>query len=530
MRRVALRSAAVLAVVATASVTTACVGGPAAPSPSASGSVPGLPAAALEVMQQPQYAEGRWLVSVQDIDSGEVLIDHDGDTMAEPGSFVKTYSAGAAWVKWGPDHTVTTPVKQNGTLTGGTLTGDLVLVGQGDLTLGGRTQPGGTVDYTNLDHNDANPLPGATLTTEDPLTGLDDLAAQVRASGITAVTGDVVVDDRLFQGELADKPISPIIVNQNLLDILVTPGAAAGDPASVALTPAVAPWTIRNEVTTVAAGEKAALKGPKVDPADPTTIVMAGTIAADSTPSLKVWEFDDPATFARTAFIEALQRAGVTVSADPVAVNPSGSLPDEAAVTALPAVAELESLPLGEEVTYVMKISYNRGAQTLICLLSAAVGDPSCESGLPEAQKIWAGAGLDTLGASLVDGSGLEGNFITPKNAVDIQTIMADRPDAERWRATLPILGVDGSLADVQVDSPAAGKVFAKTGTLLAGDSFNGRYRLVTKTLGGVMHTEGGRHLAFTVMVNQGFYDELDGVFEANDDVGAVAAAIQQAY
>lgn len=39
-----------------------------------------------------------------------------------------------------------------------------------------------------------------------------------------------------------------------------------------------------------------------------------------------------------------------------------------------------------------------------------------------------------------------------------------------------------------------------------------------------------GRHLAFTVSVNQGFYAELEGVFEANEDVGKVAAAIQQAY
>ncbi|WP_308799718.1 D-alanyl-D-alanine carboxypeptidase/D-alanyl-D-alanine endopeptidase [Agromyces silvae] len=523
------RAAGLLAVVAAVALTSGCV----ADAPTGSGSdltsVPGLPDEALEVMNQPQFESGRWLISVEDLETGETVIDLDGDKLAEPGSFVKTYSAGAAWVKWGPDHTISTPVKQSGTVTDGTLTGNLVLVGQGDLTMGGRTKADGTVDFTNLDHNDANPLPGATLTPEDPLTGLDELAEQVRASGITAVRGDVIVDDRLFVGTLERKPVTPIVINQNLLDILITPGAE-GEPATAALTPAVAPWKLDLRVETVAPGAKAGIEPPKLSPDDPNTIVVTGTIAADSDPSLKVYEFEDPATFARTAFIEALARAGVSVSADPVKRNPEESLEDAATIAGLPTVAELESLPLGEEITYVMKISYNRGAQTLICRLAADAGQTDCDAGMAVAQQIWADAGLDTLGASLIDGSGLDGNLITPENAVQIQTLMAERPDAEAWRATMPILGVDGSLADVQADSPAAGKVFAKTGTLVGGDAFNGRIRLATKTLGGVMETEDGRHLAFTIIVNDGFYDGIAGVFEANDDVGKVAALIQQAY
>ncbi|UOQ59287.1 D-alanyl-D-alanine carboxypeptidase/D-alanyl-D-alanine-endopeptidase [Leucobacter rhizosphaerae] len=491
--------------------------------------VPGLPDAALDVMNQPEFASGRWLISVQDLDTGETLIDLDGDKLAEPGSFVKTYSAGAAWVQWGPDHTVTTPVKQSGAVSGGTLAGDLVLVAQGDLTMGGRTKADGTVDFTNLDHNDANPLPGATLTTGDPLAGLDELAEQVRAAGITAVSGDVVIDDRLFTGSLDGKPVTPIVINQNILDILITPGAE-GEPATGALTPVVSPWKLDLQVETVAPGAETHISDPAVSDDDPTTIVVEGTINADSDPSLKIYELPDPATFARTAFIEALERAGVAVSVDPVRPNSDAGLGDAAAVEALPTVAELESLPLSEEATYVMKVSYNRGAQTLICRLAADAGETECGKGLAVAQQIWADAGLDTLGASLVDGSGLAGNFITPENAVEIQTIMSKRPDAEAWRDTMPILGVDGSLADVQKDSPAAGKVFAKTGTLLGSDPFNDRFRLVTKTLGGVMDTEGGRHLAFTIIVNQGFADDIQGVFQANDDVGKVAALIQQAY
>ncbi|MGZ0713121.1 D-alanyl-D-alanine carboxypeptidase/D-alanyl-D-alanine endopeptidase (plasmid) [Coraliomargarita sp. W4R53] len=518
---------AVAVAVVTASLT-ACTMDAATTAPD---SADGVPADALSVMNEDRYANSRWQIYVEDLESGDVLVDYFGDAMAEPGSFVKTYSAGAAWLKFGPDSTVTTPVKATGEVVDGTLQGDLILVGQGDLTMGGRTKPDGGVDFTNLDHNDANPIPGATLTPEDPLTGLNDLAEQVASSGIKSVSGDVIVDDRLFEGELAGEPVTPININQNIIDVLITPGAAAGEPATGELIPVVAPWTLDVDVETVEAGGETALDNP-VDTGD-GKLSITGTIAADADPTLKVFVFDDPATFARTAFIEALQRAGVSVSADPISSNPDAALPDEDKVADLATVAELESLPLSEEVKYVMKISYNRGAQTLICRLAADSGSTDCDDGMAVAGEIWRDAGLDTTGASLVDGSGLDGNFVTAKNAAQVQRLLTERPDRELWRDTLPIMGVDGSLTTVQADSESAGKVFAKTGTLVAGDAFNGRLRIVTKTLGGVMDAESGRTLLFTVIMNNSFasYDTfIDVVFQANDDVGAIAAAIQQAY
>ena len=490
-------------------------------------SVDGLPDSALEVMNQDRYEHATWSIAVTDLETGEELIDLGADRMVEPGSFVKTYSAGAAWLEWGPDHTITTPVKRTGEVAAGVLGGDLVLVGMGDLTMGGRTKDDGTVDFANLDHNDANFLPGSALTPENPLAGLDDLAAQVKASGIDSVAGDVVIDDRLFTGTLGGEAVTPIIINQNLVDITVS-ATADGEPATAELTPAVAGWTVSSTVETVEAGGETdiTVEDSTIDGA----VVISGTIAADSGPQLKVYPFDDPAAFARTAFIEALVRAGVAIGTDPVSTNPVETLPAREEVDAMPSVAELESLPLEEEATYVMKISYNRGAQTLICRLAVERGETDCNKGMPIAGEIWKEAGLDVTGASLIDGSGLEGNYVTPANALQIQTLMAERPDAERWKATMPVLGVDGSLSLVQADSPAAGKVFAKTGTLLNFDSFNQRFRLSTKTLGGVMETASGRDLAFTIIVTQGFFPSPAGILDANEDVGAVAAIIQQAY
>jgi serine-type D-Ala-D-Ala carboxypeptidase/endopeptidase (penicillin-binding protein 4) len=259
-------------------------------------------------------------------------------------------------------------------------------------------------------------------------------------------------------------------------------------------------------------------------------VVLAGTIAADSGTVINTYAFADPARFARTAFIEALRRAGVSVTANPIAENDVAALPAKAAVGTLPAVASLKSLPLSEEARYVLKVSYNRGAQTFICRLAVAAGSTDCADGLAEAARIWKNAGLDTKGAVLIDGSGLPGNLITADNEVALQRIMGKRPDAKAWQATLPILGKDGSLAMVQPDSPAAGKVHAKTGTLGQGDIFNNRLLLPTKALGGYIEAASGRRLAFTIIVTNGVFSDIEGVFAANDDVGKIAALIQQAY
>jgi D-alanyl-D-alanine carboxypeptidase/D-alanyl-D-alanine-endopeptidase (penicillin-binding protein 4) len=44
------------------------------------------------------------------------------------------------------------------------------------------------------------------------------------------------------------------------------------------------------------------------------------------------------------------------------------------------------------------------------------------------------------------------------------------------------------------------------------------------------MEAESGRNLAFVIIMNQGFASDINGVFTANNDMGAVVAAIQQAY
>ena len=489
--------------------------------------IPGLPASVLPVMNSTAYANAIWGVSVDDALTGESLVAHNADYLLEPASVTKTISSAGAWLQFGPTSRIVTPVVRTGPVSSGTLRGDLVLVAKGDITMGGQTAADGSVVFANLDHNDANDIPGAVLADNDPMAGLDTLAQQVRRSGIRSVGGDVVIDDRLFRTEDLgfNGPVSPIVINNNLIDVVVSP-TSSGRPARISTRALVAPWKVRNNVRTVKSGGSSDVRIS----GSGTTLMVTGTIAVGSPPILRVWQMDDPAAFARTAFIEALERAGVTVAASPVGANPVSTLGTRRSVARRPVVARLTGLPLSEQATYVLKVSYNRGAQTFVCLLAVTAGSRDCDAGFPVLADRLRSIGVNPRGVVQVDGSGLPGNYASTGALTSLMTAFAARPDWALWRDALPIMGVDGSLEMVQKDNPAAGHVFAKTGTLAGGDLLNGRLRLGSKALGGYVQAKSGRWLSMAIIVNQSVFDDIFGVFAANDDVGKVASAIWDSY
>src|SRR2546430_16899502 len=82
---------------------------------------------------------------------------------------------------------------------------------------------------------------------------------------------------------------------------------------------------------------------------------------------------------------------------------------------------------------------------------------------------------------------------------------MSKQKDFQIFYDALPILGRDGTLFDIQLQSPAAGKVHAKTGTFSAYDPLNRRLLVTGKGLAGYMTTHTGAPLAFPIFINNGF-------------------------
>ena len=75
----------------------------------------------------------------------------------------------------------------------------------------------------------------------DPLQVLRSLARQVAAAGVKRVAGRVLVDATLFPEGTKEGGsgvvISPIAVNDNVIDVVVTPGTEPGKPASLQVVP-----------------------------------------------------------------------------------------------------------------------------------------------------------------------------------------------------------------------------------------------------------------------------------------------------
>ena len=482
------------------------------------------------ITAHPRYAHASWGLIVVDPSTGTSLYEKNADEMFVPGSTTKLMTGGAVIEALGADHRFVTPVyAMAGTDASGTMNGDLVLVATGDLTMGGRTLPDGTIAYTNIDHGDANALGGAILAPTDPVAGLNELASKVKASGITRVS-DVIIDDRLFSFADPGKDfvISPIMVNDNLVDITITPGSP-GTNASLAMRPETAAYRLENRVTTGPAGTPLAVSIAE-KPAG--TILVSGTIAANAGPVNQTCSVKTPATFARTLFIEALEREGVAVDAGTTGDNPAARLPAAGGYAGARKVADLTSPPLTEDVKLTLKVSQNMHADTYIMLVAAASDKTDFYEGMQAEGKILKNLGLDTRSMSLADGEGGDSaDLFSPRSAAQFLTIMTRRPYAERYVKALPVLGVDGSLATAcTAGNPACGHVYAKTGTRAGYNPLNDEGILFTKSLAGYVDTKSGKRLVFAVFVNNVPYADVQDMMTAGNDLGSIAGLVYSHY
>ncbi len=489
----------------------------------------GLPQGISKIITDPLYKGSYWGILVKDLESGEIVYQLNMDKLFVPASTTKLFTLSAALDTFGPDYRFQTPIYRRGKVDSeGTLHGDLILVASGDVTMGGRTIADDKIAYTNMDHTDAG-MDGifeAILTATNPLAGLNELARQVVGSGIRYVKGDVIIDNRLFETIAPSAGIArtPMIINDNLIDFIIR-SAKLDESASVDYRPRTIAYQVEAEVDTVSSD-----KEPQIEITSPSAgrIVVRGQVPEGYQAVIRVYGVEDSASFARTLLIEALERQGIEVEASPLGINPSDKLPESGTYKETERIALFVSPPFKELVKLILKVSHNLGANVTPLLIAAKNGKKTLEEALAIEGDIFRKMGIETESISISDGAGGDrADLISPAAVVELLSFMHKSPYFQYLHNALPILGVDGSLTHFAApDNAARGKVFAKTGTLIAGNLLNDRPIMLAKGLAGYMTTARGRQLAFALYVNNTPMRTVDDLGRIGSDQGRICEVI----
>jgi D-alanyl-D-alanine carboxypeptidase/D-alanyl-D-alanine-endopeptidase (penicillin-binding protein 4) len=181
------------------------------------------------------------------------------------------------------------------------------------------------------------------------------------------------------------------------------------------------------------------------------------------------------------------------------------------------------SPPVAEDILLTNKLSQNLHAEMMIRNIARTKECmPQAANGVQWVRHFLYYAGIDKDDFVFYDGSGLSGyDLVTPRAVAKLLSFAAHDPKTGAaqpwfadWKASLPIGGVDGTLADRFTAAPLKGHVFAKTGTHSEG-----------RALSGYLECASGQTVIFSILVDH----HLPGDDADRDAMDKIVAAIAAA-
>ena len=411
-----------------------------------------------------------WGVVVREA-GGAPLYERNPRRLLHPASTMKLVTLAAAADRLGWDFRFETTLRATTPLeAGGVIRGDLVVTGSGDPSISRR-------------HGGAATLAG--------------WARRLWQLGVRRIEGRVIGDGAAFGGttlgsgwqwdDLAASfaaPVSALSYNENTVELLVAPGAVEGARASVTFADSGGDIPFTNAIRTVAGKSARRLsleRGP-----NGTVVVLSGEVPIGYAPFKVYLAVADPPLYFARAVRDALVARGIAVvgEARSAGTDPPGPFAPTAGV-----LLRHESPPLGELAATLMKVSQNLYAELLLHAIGSQMQAPPAEA----LATVLAGWGVGADGLIVADGSGLSRyDLVTAATLDTVLTRMFQGSAArEAWLASLPIAGVDGTLQRRMKDTPAEGRVFAKTGSIA-----------YVRGLAGYAQALDGRWIQFAILAN----------------------------
>jgi PBP4 family serine-type D-alanyl-D-alanine carboxypeptidase len=458
-----------------------------------------------KILARPEFRHATFGIEFYSLDQKKPVFTQNADKFFIAASTTKLITCGSAMELFGPDYRFHTRVYRTGEMQpDGTLNGDIVIVASGDPNLSGRITDDGKLAFENEDHSyggkDSHGL-------GDPLRVLREFAAAIASKNVKRITGRVLVDATLFSGgekELGTGVvISPIVINDNVVDAIITAGEKEGDPALLKISPVTSYLHFVNKMTTGKPDSRSEIQlESDVENSDGSrTITGSGTISSGDPVGMSSYPVPDPVRYAEVLFAEVLREKGITANPPLKEDRPDFKKLAEFYVPERMLVEHV-SPPMTEEIKVILKVSQNLHASMMPFLFSSIVAKKEVpQSGFDLMRDFLSKSLTDISGASQSDGAGGSAHF-TPDFMVHFLEFISKQKYFSAFHDALPILGHDGTLFEIQVKSPAAGHVFAKTGTWTDGDLLNHGVMVGGKGLAGYLTTTKGEHLAFAIYAN----------------------------
>ena len=400
------------------------------------------------------------------------LLSHRAGAPVNPASVMKLVTTYAGLELLGPAYTWPTPVYVDGTVSNGTLQGNLIIQGKGDPKL--------------------------------VLERLWLLLRRVQSLGVKTISGDILLDRSAFAvaaqnpADFDGEPLKPynaapdaLLINFKSVVMTFVPNVAAG-VASVSFEPSLANVNLQASVPlTSNKGECGDYRGTLgADYSDPYRISFKGSYPVVC--GEKVWPvaYADPASYTERAVQGMWQDMGGKIG---------GRVRDGRAPAGLRAAFEATSPSLAEVIRDINKYSNNVMAQQLFLTLSLssnlssnpAGGAASFEASREVVRAWWRERFGEQDLPVLDNGSGLSRQErITPQGlARMLQTAYLSGVMPELM-SSLPITGIDGTLRKSK-SRVSQGWAHLKSGSLSN-----------STALAGYVHTPNGRRLVVVGIVN----------------------------
>jgi serine-type D-Ala-D-Ala carboxypeptidase/endopeptidase (penicillin-binding protein 4) len=407
-------------------------------------------AAALKTADLPESALA---VVVKRLDNQQIVWQANAERASAPASTMKLPTTLAALELFGPTSRPSVQILSAAPRAGDVLAGDITLRGLG---------------FADFDFADLTAL-------------LSKLAAQ----GIQKIDGDIVVDRGLFFPARMDLGVTPfdespefrynvipdaMMVNANLLQFNI---AADERAVTVSMTPQLPNVTVDSQMTLdqfACADWDDRWQTPLVDTSKydakaktgSVRITLRGVFPKNCTTSTSVSVLERDLHLAQAFKLIWEQRLGGAWT---------GSVRSAAAaIGEQKKLAEQFSRPTGELVRATNKPSDNALARTMYLQMGVGHtkgGEPTLNASERRMRAWMRGIGLDDSLIVLENGSGLSRTERIPAaQLAKLLEYATKSPWSHEFIASLPLAGLDGTLRNRLIDSPAKGRARMKTGTL----------------------------------------------------------------